>query len=591
MLDTVIRAGSVIDGTGAQAFTADIGIRDGVIVEIGKISSAARHTIEADGAIVTPGFLDIHSHYDGQFLWDDRLDPSFSHGVTTVLAGYCGVGFAPVKDFHQELMEMMEGVEDIPEAVLNEGLDWNWRSFPDYLDRLAERQYTMDVGSNLAHAPLRVFVMGERALRHEAATADDIEQMSLLVRQAMAAGATGFSNGRITTHASSKGVRIPGTFAEEDELLALAAAMGESGRGVFQIIPQGTNGGAVIPALSRDARLAEHHLIENIARVSGRPVVYTLNEFAADPGDEPMMAEASRKAVANGLQVHPQTLCRGMGAVQMIDSYHVFLRKPSYREVAHLPRLERIAAMRDPKRRSAILSEADVDGEYIDNPSVLKMLQILKERLPKTYILETVNDYEPGPERTVGTLAAAAGKTPEEFIYDHYTSDDGRNCNVSFILNYSPGSLDHVHGMMQDPNVMTGLADGGAHVRMICDASMPTFLMAFWARDRKRGPRLPLEEVIRRMTTDPANLYGFADRGRLAPGMRADLNVIDFPRLSLQPPEIINDLPSGAGRFHQGSVGYLATLVAGQTTRIADEDTGARPGRLLRHGHALVASH
>ena len=581
MYDIIIRGGRVVDGLGGPAKTADVAVQDGRIAEIGKIDAPARETIDADGAVVTPGFIDIHSHYDGQFIWDDKLDPSFSHGVTTVLAGHCGVGFAPVAGHRKELMELMEGVEDIPGIVLDEGLDWSWRSFPDYLDKLASRQYSMDIAANIAHAPLRVYVMGERALRHETATADDIAAMAQLVREAMAAGALGFSNGRMTTHVSSVGDRVPGTFADDDELLAIAKAMGEGGHGVFQLLPRGANGAPVDP-LTRDERLAEHRRIEAIARASGRPITYTLMEYAADPEDMRIMLAESERATAAGLKIRPQTTSRGLGAINTLDAYHIFLRKPSYRAIAHLPRAERAVAMRDPAVRAAILSEANVDGEYASNPAVLRMLKGLRSVLTDTYILSSSVDYEPTRDRSVGVLAQAAGKTPEEFIYDHYAEGDGTNFNIFFPLNYAHGSLDHVHDLLSNPIVVSGLADGGAHNRMICDASAPTFHLAFWARDRKRGERLPLELVVRKLTYDGAELFGFDDRGVLSVGKRADINVIDFDRLTLKNPHVVHDLPSGAGRLLQDSEGYLATLVGGTMTRRNDRDTGARPGRLVR---------
>lgn len=582
MFDTIIRGGNVADGRGGEPYAADIAIKAGLIAAIGTVSGPAREVIGASGALVTPGFIDIHTHYDGQLLWDDRLDPSFSHGVTTAVAGNCGVGFAPVGDHRQKLVELMEGVEDIPGLVLDEGLDWNWRTFPDYLDRLASRRYTMSVASQLTHAPLRVFVMGERALRHEAATGEDIRVMVDIVREAMAAGAFGFSNGRLTTHVSSRGDQVPGTFADDEELFAIAKAMGDSGRGVFQILPKGTNGGVVTAALTRAERLDEHRRIEAIARISGRPVTYTLAEFSADPDDIYMMLEESRRANAEGLRIRPQIAARGLGSIHMLDAYHVFLRRPSYLEIAHLPRADRAAAMRNPRRRAAILSEGNVDGAYASNPAVLGMLNRLDQYLEHSFILDSVVDYEPGPDRVVGKLAADAGKTVQELIYDHYAEGDGSNFNVGFWQNYSRGSLDHIRKAFIDPNVVSGLADGGAHVRVICDASAPTFQLCFWARDRTRGEKLPLGHVVRKLTMEPGDLYGFSDRGMIRVGKRADLNIIDFQRLSLQAPEIVNDLPSGAARLHQRSIGYLATLVGGVVTRRNDEDTGARPGRLLR---------
>ncbi|HKT53988.1 MAG TPA: hypothetical protein VJP88_06020 [Caulobacteraceae bacterium] len=335
--------------------------------------------------------------------------------------------------------------------------------------------------------------MGERALRHEAATADDIAAMADLMREAMAAGAAGFSNGRLTTHMSSRGDRVPDTFAEDEELLAIAKAMGESGHGVFQMIPKGANGAVVVDPVSRDDRIAEHRRLEAIARASGRPVTYTVMEYADDPADLKMMIAESNRACVSGLQIRPQTTARGLGAINTLDAYHIFARKPSYRAIAHLPRQERAIAMRDLARRAAILAEADVDGEYASNPAVLKMLSNIREALPTTYVLASTVDYEPGPERRVSALAAAAGKTPEEFIYDYYAAGDGANFNVFFPLSYARETLEHVGELLSNPIVVSGLADGGAHNRMICDASAPTFQLALWARDRKRGDRLPLE--------------------------------------------------------------------------------------------------
>jgi N-acyl-D-aspartate/D-glutamate deacylase len=585
MYDSIIRGGVVVDGSGQAPRTADVAIRDGRIAEVGRVTAAARQEIDADGALVTPGFIDLHTHYDGQFLWDDQMDPSFSHGVTTAIAGNCGVGFAPVTAEHRrELMEMMEGVEDIPGIVLDEGLDWGWKSFPDYLDRVAARRYAMDVACHITHGPLRVFVMGERALRHETATAEDVAAMAGLVREAMLAGAVGFSSGRLVEHLSSRGAHVPGTFALDDELLALARAMGETGRGVFQIIPKGAVGAAMGEELGAAGRLEEHRRIEAIAGAAGRPVTYSIAEFLSDPADIRRMVQESDRAAAAGLDIRPQVAARGVGMVHMLDSYHPFLMRPSYRKIAHLPRAERAAAMRDPAVRDAILAEADVPGEYADDPNVMPMLRRIVAHVGRQFVPASNLDYEPGPERRVAALAEAAGKTPEAYVYDHYAAGDGSNFSITLALNYVSGDLDHVHALLQNPNVVSGLGDGGAHVKVICDASMPTFQLAFWTRERTRGERLPVELVVRKMTAEPAELYGMSDRGRIAVGKRADLNVIDHARLGLKAPRVANDLPSGAGRLLQGSEGYLATLVAGEVTRRHDEDAGARPGRLVRMG-------
>jgi N-acyl-D-aspartate/D-glutamate deacylase len=589
MYDKIIRGGRVVDGTGAAPRNADIAIQDGRIAEIGKVAAAARDEIDADGALVTPGFIDLHTHYDGQFLWDDQIDPSFSHGVTTAIAGNCGVGFAPLAHEHRrELMEMMEGVEDIPGIVLDEGLDWGWTSFADYMNRLGARRYAMDVASHITHAPLRVFVMGERAIRHEEATAEDIAAMAGHVRDAMASGAVGFSAGRLVEHLSSRGANVPGTFAGDDELTAIARAMGESGRGVFQLIPKGAIGAAMGNGeIGAAGRLEEYRRLEAIARACGRPLTYSIAEFLSDPADILRMVELSDASCAAGLEIRPQVAARGVGMLHMLDSYHVFLMRPSYRKIAHLPRAARAAAMRDPELRRAILSEPNVEGEYADDPNVMPMLRRLAANLPKSFVLATALDYEPGPERRVGALAEAAGKTPEEYIYDHYAAGEGANFSVTLALNYVGGDLHHVRDMLQNPNVVSGLGDGGAHMKVICDASMPTFQMAFWTRERTRGERLPIELVVRKISRDPARLYGMTDRGELAVGQRADINVIDYERLNIKAPHIANDLPSGAGRLLQGSEGYLATLVAGEVTRRHDADTGARPGRLVRMGQTV----
>jgi N-acyl-D-aspartate/D-glutamate deacylase len=587
MLDIIIKGGKVVDGAGGEARTADLAIQDGRIVEIGKVRARAREVIDADGALVTPGFIDVHTHYDGQFLWDDKLDPSFSHGLTTVIGGNCGVGFAPAtKAYRRELMELMEGVEEIPGIVMDEGLDWGWTTFCDYMDRLAERRYAMDIASQITHAPLRVFVMGDRAIKQEKATPEEIASMSDHVREAMNAGAVGFSTGRLVEHLSSRGAHVPGTFAGEEELLALARAMGEGGRGVFQLIPKGAVGSVMgRDQLGASGRVAEHKLFEALARKSGRPVTYSIAELESDPGDLCQMARETERANSEGMSIHPQTAARGIGGIYMLDAYHAFLMRPSYRAIAHLSLKQRAEAMREPARRRAILQEPDVEGEYANEPRVLPMLKRLSANLGKTFILASGVDFEPGPERRVDVLAAAAGKTPEQFIYDHYAEGEGDNYNVGLMLNYAHGNLNHIYTLFHRPHVVSGLGDGGAHVKTVCDSTLTTYQLAFWTRDRTRGPRLPLELMVKKLTSELASLYGLEDRGVIAVGKRADINVIDYARLGLTRPYVAHDLPSGAARLLQGSVGYLATLVAGEITRRNDIDTGARPGRLVRLGH------
>jgi N-acyl-D-aspartate/D-glutamate deacylase len=586
MHDLVIRGGTVVDGTGAPARTADVAIDSGRITAVGRVTDGARHEIDADGALVTPGFVDIHSHYDGQFLWDDRIDPSFSHGVTTVIGGNCGVGFAPVEPQHRRaLVELMEGVEDIPDVVIEEGLDWRWRSFPDFLDRLAARRYTMDVGTHISHSPLRVFVMGDRGLGHEPATPEDVALMAKLVREALDAGAMGFSGARILEHTSSRDEFVPGTFAADDELLGIARALGESGHGAFQIIPLGANGETYATAdAGEETRRAEHDRIVRIARTSGRPVVYSLMQFASNPDDWRLMIAESEAATEQGLRIHPHVGGRGIGALTTLEGYHIFMLRPSYREIAHLPLAERVAALRDPARRARILAEAS-DPAGVDAKRY-EFIEMLRGRIGGVYPLSLPLDYEPEADRKLGALAAAAGVPQEEYLYDHYTAGDGRNVCASFVLNYADGSLDALHEMLSRPITSFGLADGGAHMKFACDASLPSFLLSFWARDRRRGPRLSVEQVVNKLTKQNADIYGLDDRGVVAPGLRADLNVIDHQRLQLHMPEMAFDLPSGGQRLLQTASGYLATVVAGEVTRRDDTDTGARPGRLIRsHAH------
>ena len=586
MYDKIIRGGTVIDGTGASARTADVAIQDGKIVEVGKIGSPARETIDADGALVTPGFIDVHTHYDGQFLWDDKLDPSFSHGVTMAIAGNCGVGFAPLRpEFRHDLIDLMEGVEDIPGIVLDEGMDWNWRSFGDYLDRLGERSYAMDIASQMTHSPLRVAVMGERALNHEQATPEDIAAMQQQVREGMKAGALGFSAARLEEHFSSKGARVPGTYAADDEFLALAKAMGESGHGTFQMVPWGAIGGMISPGVGRDNRIAEHDRIARIARAAGRPLTYLLLQMPADPNDWLMMLSESEKAKTQGLRLYPQIASRAGGVLVMLDANHPFRFRPSYEAIAHLPVAERAAAMRNPELKAKILAEKEDErfSSKAREPERI-LARYLQARFADMYALTLPIDWEPTEESQVKVAAARAGVTPESFLYDHLIANGGSNMVADIQLNYVHGNLDSMHDLLEHPQVISGLGDGGAHLSVICDASQTTSQLTFWCRDRTRGPKLSIEKIVAKMTRNNAELYDLRDRGVIAPGMRADINVIDFDRLGLDMPDVRRDLPTGGPRLLQNSHGYLATMVAGEVTRRNDADTGARPGRLVRGG-------
>ncbi|WP_174274019.1 N-acyl-D-amino-acid deacylase family protein [Sphingomonas bacterium] len=590
MYDIIIRGGTVVDGTGAAPHRADVAISAGKIAAIGTIDGAAREVIEAEGALVTPGFIDIHTHYDGQFIWDDTLEPSFSNGVTTAIAGNCGVGFAPVQQKDRtRLVEMMEGVEDIPGIVLDEGLDWSWTSFPDYLDRLDRRRYTMDVAAHLPHAPLRVFVMGDRGLAHEPANDDDLAEMQRVVREAMAAGAVGVSGSRILEHKSSKGEFVPGTFAEDRELIAIAEAMGETGKGVFQIVPLGCSGDTVGTQIPTEERLSEHDRFERIAEACGRPVTYLLHSHNHAPEEWREMIAASEAAQRRGLDIHPQVAARGVGLLLSLDGYHIFQARPSYMAIAHLPRAERAAAMRVPERRAAILSEANVGPDEAPTRRILGLAERFAQVLDRFYVMQPPVNYEPDESLRLDRIATATGRTMDEVLYDTLADGDGSRMVADFAMNYTGGNLDSVHDMLAHPDTISGLGDGGAHLLMVCDAAMTTFHLSFWARDRSRGPTLPVEAMVAKLTGKSAEVYGLHDRGVIAVGKRADINVIDFEKLDSEMPEMVFDLPLGSGRLVQRATGYRATMVNGVVTRRNDLDTGARPGRLVRAGHAEAA--
>jgi N-acyl-D-amino-acid deacylase len=583
MHDTIIRGGTVVDGTGAAPFRADVAIDRGKIVTIGRITGPAHEEIDAVGALVTPGFIDIHTHYDGQFIWDDTLEPSFSNGVTTVIAGNCGVGFAPARpEFRCRLVEMMEGVEDIPGIVLDEGLDWSWVTFPQYMQRLDGKHFAMDVATQLAHAPLRVFVMGERAIRHEAATDDDIAEMQRLVREAMEAGALGVSGSRILEHLSSKGEHVPGTFAEERELLALAMAMGETGRGTFQIVPLGCSGDTVGTQITTPERLQEHDRYVRIAEACNRPLTYLLHSHNHEPEEWRAMIAASDAASDRGLKISPQVAARGVGLLLALDGYHIFRARPTYMEIAHLPRAERAAAMRDPECRRAILAETNVNDEKAPSRRIKMLAERFALVLERFYVLEPPIDYEPDLGKRLDVIAKASGRTMDEVLYDTLAEGDGSRMTADFAMNFTGGNLDSVHDMLAHPSTVSGLGDGGAHLMMICDAAMTTFHLSFWSRDRHRGPTLPIEQTVFKITGKAAEVYGLRDRGEIAVGKRADINVIDFEQLANEMPEMVFDLPLGSGRLVQRAKGYRATMVNGVVTRRDDLDTGARPGRLVR---------
>jgi N-acyl-D-amino-acid deacylase len=569
--DLIIKGGTLVDGTGTAARVADVAVDSGRITEVGAVQGGATRVMEADGLLVTPGWVDVHTHYDGQVTWDSELAPSSWHGVTTLVMGNCGVGFAPARpERHQWLIGLMEGVEDIPGTALAEGIEWEWETFPEYLDALERRRWTVDVGAQVPHAAVRAYVMGERGARNEAAGAEDIAAMRAIVLDALRAGALGFSTSRTMGHRAVDGEVVPGTFAAEDELFGIGSALGEAGTGIFELAPLGSAG-----EMLEDA----WHEVDWMRRLSAtidRPVSYVLLQHDDDPDLWRKQLAASLDACAEGARLFPQIAGRPTG---ILSGHHttlcLFSDFPAYtalRERCASPS-ELAAALADPEVRRSIVSWTP------PSPAAAAAMEKAFER---TFVLGDPPDYEPGPERSLQGLAAARGVSPLEVAYDEMARDGGQGLLYIPILNYATGDLDHVRDMMLHPQGLLGLADGGAHTGTICDASMPTFMLTHWTRDRSRGDLLPLEYVVKKQTHDTARLYGMSDRGTVEPGALADCNLIDYDALSLGAPYVTADLPAGGRRLLQKASGYVATIKAGTVTFEHGEPTGALPGRLVR---------
>jgi N-acyl-D-aspartate/D-glutamate deacylase len=582
MLDLLIKGGLVVDGTGAAPFTADVAVQDGRIVELSArpIARAARETIDAAGAWVPPGFVDIHTHYDGQATWDDSFSPSIDHGVTTLVMGNCGVGFAPVRPGGEDgLIKLMEGVEDIPGAALHEGIRWGWESFPQYMDALAATPRALDYLVQVPHDPLRMYVMGERAVAPEAATAGDIEAMRGLLRQALQAGAAGFSTGRSDNHRTSEGRETPAAEASAAELTGIAQAFAGLSHGVVQVVSDFD--------LMRDpARFgAEFDLVEQLARAAGRPLSMTW--LQRDPGGEQFRAIQARTeaAVAQGLPLYLQTAARGIGVINGLDaSFHPFMGFPGYKEVAHLPLAQRAAALREPARKARILSEPS-ERLAGDGTAIPPLVDVLLARIDlisgRMFPLDERLDYEPDVMRSFLVRARQAGVRPLEALYDYFAAGDGSNLVYFPIFNYNEGSLATLRQMLEHPRALFGLGDAGAHVGTVCDASFTTFMLTHWVLGRAQG-RLALERAVEMLTLRNARYLGLRDRGALQAGLRADINVVDPARLALTTPRLVNDLPAGGKRFLQQAQGYVGTWVNGQAVMREGRATGARPGRLVR---------
>jgi N-acyl-D-aspartate/D-glutamate deacylase len=582
MLDWLLKNGTVVDGTGALPFVADVAVRDGKIVAVGSIAQPAKQTIDATGLWITPGFIDIHTHYDGQATWDDCFTPSIYHGVTTLVMGNCGVGFAPVRPGHEDdLIKLMEGVEDIPGAALHEGIRWNWETFPQYMDALAATPRSLDYLVQVPHDPLRMYVMGERALAHTAATPAEIDAMAVLLRQALEAGALGLSTGRSDNHRTSEGKDTPAANASAKELTGLARALKGLNHGVIQVVSD-------YNLMQGPGEFdAEFDLVETMAHASGKPV--SLTWLQRDPGGEQYLHIQARvdAAVAQGLPLYLQTAARGIGVLIGLEaSFHPFMGFASYKAVAHLPLAQRAAALREPERKARLLQEKSErlagDGSAIP-PLVDLLLAKIELISGRMFALEDTLNYEPSVMQSFLVRAKQSGISALEAIYDHLCAGSGEGLIYFPIFNYNEGSLDTVRRMLDHPRALSSLSDAGAHVGTVCDASFTTFMLTHWVRDRGRDA-LPLERAVEMLTQRNARYLGLTDRGVIAPGMRADLNAIDPAQLSVGLPKLEHDLPAGGKRFVQKAKGYVATWVAGEQVQANGVISDARPGKLVRMG-------
>ena len=576
MHDLVIRGGKIADGTGKESFIADIAVSDGKITEVGTVTGEAKREIDANGRLVTPGFVDIHTHYDAQATWDPHLLPSGWHGVTTVVVGNCGVGFAPAKpDQHEMLIELMEGVEDIPGAALSEGIRWDWETFPEYLDALERAPMAVDVGTHVPHGSVRTYVMGDRGARNEAATAKDIEEMAAIVKEGIQAGALGFSTSRTMGHTALNGEPVPGTFAAEDELFGIGKTLGDLGTGVFELAGAGAAGD--VGGDEIDSALKEIDWMQRLSKEINRPVSFAMLQFDSAPNQWRELVEICQKSQADGADVMAQFAPRPFGILTGHQTEaNQFLNRPAYLEIKDLPLPERVKRMKDPAVRARILGpERDTSagfGSMLDNPDMLK----------KIFPLGDPPDYEPGPEQSIWAIAEREGKPADEVLYDFMLRDEGKELLLLTFFNYSDGNLDLMYDLFNNDRAVVSLGDGGAHCGVICDASLQTFMLTHWVRDRSRGPKIGLEQAVKAMTQDTAAVYGLDDRGIIAPGYKADFNIIDYDNLSLRRPEMVFDLPGGARRLIQKSTGYDATIVSGEVVMENGEATAARPGQLLR---------
>ncbi len=569
MHDLVIRNARIIDGTGAPERNGDLAIDAGRITHVGAKAGAGRREIHADGALLTPGFVDIHTHFDGQLTWDPYLSPTSGHGVTTVVVGNCGVGFAPARpDSHAWLIDLMEGVEDIPGAALAEGIQWEWETFPQYLDAISRRHYALDIGTQVPHGPLRAYVMGPRGTANEEATPEDIRQMAQLTLEGLRAGALGFSTSRVLIHKSKSGELVPGTFASRDELFGIGHAIRGAGHGLFQMTS------------IHEQLASEYAWIEDLARETGCTVQFNLQQADAAPGQWQEVLAMVEDAQVRGLHIYAGMAGRPAGMLySWQSSLHPFYGYPSFDAIVKLPWAEKMRQLTAPGFRERLLGETPRDLGPMGN--------FVTRSWHKLFLLGDPPEYEPDPSHSVAAIAARSGRPPAEVAFDLMMGPGAGGVAGTALLyfpifNYANGQMDHLMRLMQSQATVLSLGDGGAHCGFICDASLPTFMLTHWARDRSRGARLPLEFIVRRQTRDTARLYGLQDRGVLAPGYKADLNLIDFQGLRLEAPHFVNDLPAQGRRLVQAAHGYRATIVNGVPVMLDGQPTGDLPGGLIR---------
>ncbi|HQR02547.1 MAG: amidohydrolase family protein [Proteobacteria bacterium] len=564
MHDLVIRQGTIVDGSGATAFEGDVAIDGGVIVSVGGKAGPGREEIDAKGHLITPGWVDIHTHYDAQVLWDPYVSPSALHGVSTVVMGKCGVGVAPARPAHREdIVKMMEGIEEIPAAVLNAGLDWSWESFPEYLDSIERRPHVLDFATQVPHSALRLYVMGERGKKKDPASTGDIAAMADELERSLRAGALGFSTSRTGIHKTSEGRHIPGSFALPDELIGIAQGIQRAGHGVFQMVSDFN------PAETEFAWMTR------LSIELGIPVHFLVYQLAYEPTKYKDLLARTTEAVAAGADFHNEVGTRPLGMLITLESEkHPFSHHPAYQEIAHLPLAERVMTLRRPEIKARILAQETTQPDTFWRTTL--------ESYGNIYRLGDPPEHEPPPEHSVAAIAAREGRTPQDVIYDMLLEREGHEILYCPLLSYGSHNFDILEEMLNAPRALVSLGDGGAHCGLAIDAGSPTLFLHHWGRDRSRGRRMPVEHIVHMQTRRTAKAFGLLDRGLLMPGYKADINVIDFPRLRLLPPEWAQDLPANGRRLTQRASGYRTTVVSGVVTTRDGEYTGALPGRLIR---------